>query len=640
MNSICFSADASRTPACFSAPQNPCAAEKSFPPAAERLGQPPALEEEKVTVQSGNVRLGPSPDGSGGAANQQQPPRADSAPAGHDGEQPAGGGAPLFPGSNVTPEDEKKTLPAAGNVPPKNVPPVKYRPQDAVLALLCYGAGYLFLRMVRIFDLGLGVLLFTGCFCGLALAWKARSGGNIPRKSWPWLGVTLAAALPFGILTNHPALSLFNLLFLMLCVVYWTSVLFESRLEERLGRFLVTDLWNHFIILPFGNLGLGFGAVNQGIRRGKNVRAFLPVAVTALLCLPVLFYAALQLTAADETFARMVEDLFRGVDLDLGTLAARMILAVPVGCWFFGLFFGAAERRGGNCFHADEAARRADRRRRLPVSVPVTALSLFCLLYLVFFAAQISTLLGVLAGEAPESMSYSQYARDGFFELCRVAVVNLLLLGAGRLYTRFPEKKPSRALTVLDLLLCAQTLLLIVTALSKMGLYIRFYGLTLLRVYTSWFMVLLFAVFTILILSRIRPICTPRWLAITFCALFLALCWCDVGGIIARHNIGRYRAGLDEQLDTVALRSVAVAAAPYARDLYDSGDPRVKAQAEELLAWAWMDSTPDGAVFYSDGFWLGGSLQKLRAREAARVENSLLRTEMENGREVRRWKWQ
>ena len=532
------------------------------------------------------------------------------------------------------PPEPGKTAPAAlpaapGAVPPSPTagtpsapprPPVEYHPSDALTALLCYLCGYLFLRMVRVFDLGLGVTLFTLCFCGLCLCCRVRRGGGTPRDSWPWLALTLAAALPFAVLTNGGVLPFFNLLFLMLCAVYWVSALFGTRLENRLGNYLTADLWNHFVVLPFGSFGLGFGALRWGMGKRGNARSALLVALTVLFTLPVLFYAAMELTAADATFYRMVDGLLSGVDWNLGDVFLRLLVAIPVACWFFGLLFGAAGRRAGDRLTAADADARGAKRRVIPELVPVTVLTLFCLLYLVFFGAQASTLLGALGGRRPDGVSYSQYARDGFFELCRVAVVNLLLLGCGRRYAQRREGKRSPLLRGLDILLCAETLLLIVTALSKMGLYIRFYGLTLLRVYTSWFMLLLFLVFAILILSALRPIRAPRWIAAVFCVLFLALCWCDVGGVIARHNIGRYRAGLDGELDPWALREVAVAAAPYVRDLYDSGDPGARDAAEMVLSWAWRDS----GGYYDDARWLGGSAQKLRAREFARPvgENS------------------
>ena len=589
---------------------------------------------------------GPAGSGQGGSASGRQ----GSVPP--EGQALSGTGAGRASGRGGSPEAGERASGDAGAAPPTPAkggmghqaappsPPVHYGPWDGWMAALCLVWGYLFLRLVRIFDLGVGVFLFALCFGGLALGYRILSGGAVPRRSWLWLGLMLASALPFAVFSNGGALPFFQLLFVMLTAVYWVASLFETRLEGVLGDFLATDLWNHFAILPFDNFFLGFGAVWNSLKgkKEKGRPGLLPAVAAVLLALPVLSYAAVQLSAADGTFARLVERITAGFQWSLEGVLLRCILAVPVGCWFFGLFFGAAQRRGGSRLTAEAAEKRSSARKICPPSAPAAVLILFALLYLVFFAAQVSSLLGALAGAGPEGGSYAQYARSGFFELCRVAVINLLLLGGTRIFTRRPQKKLPGLLRFLDLFLCAETLLLIATAMSKMLLYIQAYGLTLLRLYTSWFMALLFVGFVILILSDLKPICVARWAAGAFCAMFLGLCWCNPGGIIARHNVNRYLAGLDEALDPLALEAVAVAAAPVARELYDSGDPQVRQQAERILALAWMESTPDGEFWYQDAFWLSGSWQKLRARELASVENSLLTTVDEGGRAVRRWR--
>ena len=101
---------------------------------------------------------------------------------------------------------------------------------------------------------------------------------------------------------------------------------------------------------------------------------------------------------------------------------------------------------------------------------------------------------------------YAGFARDGFFELCRVSVVNLLVLWGLRLFQKTSPQRPTVATRIFDSLLCCQTLLLIALALCKMGLYIRYCGVTWLRVCTTWFMVLLAVVFGLMLLSQFREI--------------------------------------------------------------------------------------------------------------------------------------
>lgn len=128
-------------------------------------------------------------------------------------------------------------------------------------------------------------------------------------------------------------------------------------------------------------------------------------------------------------------------------------------------------------------------------------LGLYCGLYLLFLVISCRALPRMLRpGGAPEL--YSGYARQGFFQLCAAAVLNLaVFLGvrrqrcAGRGFTRGAQT-----------LLAALTLCLIALALTKMLLYIRLYGLTLLRLYTSCMMVALAVLFLALLVSLYRPL--------------------------------------------------------------------------------------------------------------------------------------
>ena len=70
-----------------------------------------------------------------------------------------------------------------------------------------------------------------------------------------------------------------------------------------------------------------------------------------------------------------------------------------------------------------------EKRRKLPPAMTVTVLALLTGVYLLFFGAQAATLFSAFAGVRPEGLTYAEYARQGFFELCGVAMINLAVLG-------------------------------------------------------------------------------------------------------------------------------------------------------------------------------------------------------------------
>lgn len=501
--------------------------------------------------------------------------------------------------------------------------PVEYSKFDGWMVLACYLCGYGFLWLINPFGLGMGVPVFTLCFCALAL-WYKKKSGPIPPKSWFWLALMIAAALPFGVWSNDGVLEFYNLIFLMICAVYWVSVLYETRLENCVGDLLATDLVNHFCRISFGNMGHGVGAVRK-LGKGKKAqwKTLLPVAAAVAASVPILVLVLGDLSVADEAFAKLLKQLTANLTINenVWRILRRMALAVPVGLWFFGLFFGAVGKRYNPCLTAQYCRNQRDKGRKLSTAACAAVLILFCGVYTLFLAVQTMNLVQVLMQEQSASFGYSEYARQGFFELCRVTVINLVLLGIVRRFAARTQGKLSPVLRWLDVVLCLQTLVLIGTALGKMVLYIRVFGLTLLRVYTSWFMVLLIALFVILLVSSFCKICVHRWITGAFCALFLLLCWCNVGGIITGHNVERLQRGVDKTLDTNALYSISAAAAPQMRQLFNTtDDTEIRHQAQQVLLWAHDQST---CSWWNEPLdWAGCSLQSIRTKNI--VESTVM----------------
>jgi hypothetical protein len=129
------------------------------------------------------------------------------------------------------------------------------------------------------------------------------------------------------------------------------------------------------------------------------------------------------------------------------------------------------------------------------------ALGLLDLLFLGFVLVQLRYLFGGGAVVVERThLTYAQYARHGFFELVAVAALVLpLLLGADWLVQR-----RARIVRVLSLVLVALVFVVMVSALQRMRLYRREYGLTELRFYTTGFMIWLAVVFAWLSLTVLR----------------------------------------------------------------------------------------------------------------------------------------
>lgn len=442
-------------------------------------------------------------------------------------------------------------LTAARRVPPVfAVPFFGFTLTDALFAVWYLALGRLYWELCPYWNgrsFG-GVWLFAVLYAVTVLAWAHLSGADVCARgeSWYWLGVTLAlsasASRGGGLLAPGIAF-----LAAMAVAAYWTLSVTGRLAKGVTSNWLFFDGLNALVVVPFGNFLRLFAALARTVQRfaggGKRaVRRALAVAGGAALAAIVLMMSVPLLAEADDRFAAQM----RAVTQLLETLWSFnelwvWMLAVPVALFLYGLAYGAAHGRRTACFERRDVCELQRALRLLPRATIVTALAVLCAVYALFLASQAGTLIDVLAGRLPKTFTYAEYARQGFFELCRVAAVNLCALVCFAAVSR--ERMHERpALRRAGGALCGVTLLLIAVAMTKMGLYMRAYLLTEKRVLVTVFLVWLALVFALLWASLRRRIEVLRVSMLLGAALFTLLCALPVPAWIeifnAAHTIG------------------------------------------------------------------------------------------------------
>ena len=131
-------------------------------------------------------------------------------------------------------------------------------------------------------------------------------------------------------------------------------------------------------------------------------------------------------------------------------------------------------------------------------------------------------------------------------------------------------------------LISLSTLVLIATALSKMVLYIGSYGLTQKRVYASWLMLLLAAVFIVVLLAQFIKRIRLIPVAVALCVIFFAfVALPDVDGMIASYNVNAYLSGDLSDVDVDTIADYGVSSVPVLVELRDELSKRSFLTVEE-----------------------------------------------------------
>ncbi len=357
------------------------------------------------------------------------------------------------------------------NTTPRVASVDRYSPAVLLSLALAFGvlAQYLFYRSALGINLGIASALI------LALAWRLRPAGARVDRLDRWI---LPAAIVFAVL---PALrvDLMLLLFDMpatLVLVTMAAVSFGGvPLTRRAVDVLVV---------------LGLVVVGRVVAGGALLLAALPdlgrplarrgggriasVGIGIAIAFPFLVVFALLFASADAVFSSAITNVFDFRKWSIGELIGRVLLGAG-SAWVAGGLFIVAGRRTDTTMPAVLPRLRG----LLSSTAGTTTLLAIDALFVFFVALQIAYLFGGIDTLNATGLTYSTYARRGFFELIAVAVLAGGLLFAVELVVA----KRTRPYVGAALTLALATLVIVVSAAYRMQLYQLAYGWTEQRFY-------------------------------------------------------------------------------------------------------------------------------------------------------------
>ncbi len=352
--------------------------------------------------------------------------------------------------------------------------------------------------------------------------------------------------------------------FLSACFVFLLDFYLLTTISgaELFGKHFILDTLQSVFTRPFMNFAKIFHSafsVFSGKKRAKNI---LFVLLGLLLAIPLTLVAVGLLMSSDDVFGDFMMNIKYSLPHISFSVIPEIIFAIPISMYLFGALSSAEKPALPYSMGEPEY-------RILPPIAGYVAVSPVCVFYLLYIGIQISR---IFNSSLNTPSKLSDFARSGFFELVFIAVINLGVIVLMQLFTkRLSDDKKPTALKIYTVLLCACTLGIIATALVKMIMYISRLGMTPLRVYTSWFMILLAIIFVIVIVMQFKDFCCWKAIFVSFAFMFGILCFGDIDGQIARYNIAAYQSGAIEELDADVFSELGYSALAPAVSLKESG---------------------------------------------------------------------
>ena len=475
--------------------------------------------------------------------------------------------------------------------------PAKIKPAPSAAwvaaALLSYIPAFIYIKaqfsgysVSRIATPLFALLLLAGVelFCR-----AEHRAGNREAPFWAacWLALSIAFSL-FGYQSDPLSLWQFCAwhLFAIWYILARTGILAAGKsgslffLDGIAGVFLLP--WPNFLA-RITTVFRGLAARRRAAKKVKGGTALIAV-FSVLAAVAVCLVAWGELSAVDAHFAAIGGDFREWLDRTLWNNQffvnnlVYFLLSLPVGAWLFGLVAGCL-RRSAPPVSAARFYGAISPLRRLPGLTVYLVVGALCAVYALFFGLQtleFFSAMGRTVGTltAPDAAAF---AVDGFWELCRIMLLNFAVLAAIYFFGTVPLRE-SKAQKALAALFCLFGIAFAGLAIAKLLTYIRLYGYTPRRVASGWFLCVL-AVWAVLAFVWVfKAIPAARIGVLTLALSFTLLCCADPNARIVEGNLARYTSGQDAAPDVNVLSQCGV-----------TYGPRAGAQTQRLIDSGWFN---------------------------------------------------
>jgi hypothetical protein len=330
---------------------------------------------------------------------------------------------------------------------------------------------------------------------------------------------------------------------------------------------------------PFPSIADYFNELIKG--KSQLARVLLGVAVA----IPILVLIGALFVSSDALMRKVVSGIFTSENLD--QLFVRIIWDA-----FAVIFFLSAGWTMATRLLKSRRAKARAHGLRIDAVMVTTVLVLLNLLFFVFLGFQFVYFFGGEQFILSQGITYSAYARGGFFSLLAVSVIVAAMLAA--IY-RFSSMK-HWSVRGFSILLILQTGVVIASAVRRLDLYVDAYGLSVLRFWAAETIFIIVALLFFGMVAIIARIQFERIASAVFVVLLLVFACgmlINVEDVVARHNVNRYLSGRTDLMDVRYLSGLSSDAIPALAEL-------AKRRPDTRMNYPGFDSSAERASIMSD----------------------------------------
>jgi len=384
--------------------------------------------------------------------------------------------------------------------------------------------------------------------------------------------------------------------FIVIILLYAVMILIICNKFNFNDNKLLTKILN-LVFSPFAHFNIPFkwcGEINR-----ENTTILKRILIALLISAPVLIFMVILLSSADSIFSNMVRSAFESFfdlfDQFFGNVIFKSVYGIFMGFYGFGLVVFAYKDKlpkpkprpvyeytypDGSTLVTTEVPEPKKDPDKLIINI---FLSMILLLYTVFVVIQFAYLF--TGADLPYGLTYTEYARKGFFELLFLTGINIVII---LVCTNLTKNLKANITKGLLSYLCAVTVILLVSSYYRMMLYNTDDGLTRLRFLVFGFLIFeglgLIFTFYYIIKPRFSIISVYAAIALSY---YLILNLVPIDGIVAKSQMDRGFNGVNY------VKTLSSDAAGQILRLYEHEEYRDDAKSFIFYKLEWYERIPN-----------------------------------------------
>ncbi|WP_099188414.1 DUF4153 domain-containing protein [Tepidibacter mesophilus] len=412
-------------------------------------------------------------------------------------------------------------------------------------------------------SIGISEMIFVSLFT-LACVYSVKDNINLKSKFSNFILLFIFIMCLNFCIYNNNLIKLFNFFLIPIAISAYIITIRYPNIDYMSLK-VITQIRKRLLNFPFNNMKKIFYFSKQAVNFNKtrtnhdNIKNIL---IGVVISIPLLVIIITLLASADMMFdyyIRNIKDLYEFVvaKINLADIVWDIAMVIFFSMYFFGYMWSLK-------YECEEDKIKEYYKWLNPVTI-LTILFLLCCIYLLFSIIQSSYLYGGNKHVLPSGFSYSRYARQGFFELLTVALINFSILIFSMKNVKITSDKINKILKIFYTMILVFTGNMLFSANYKLTIYEQALGFTRLRVYVHIF---LFVLSIILVYGLIniwkKEFDIFKFSLISIMTIYMIVNCINIDKMIVNMNIQRYNK--TGKLDKEYIRSLSYDAIDVIKD--------------------------------------------------------------------------